>query len=76
MQIITAASTEKKIAQLTIPMAWRISFFGDEIEDITEFDPLTGKTIASLDFIKVYANSHYVTPGPTLKQAMEAIRHV
>src|SRR6476661_7571927 len=56
-------------------MAWRVSFFGDEVEDITEFDPLTGKTIASLDSIKVYANSHYVTPGPTLKQAMEAIRH-
>ena len=56
-------------------MAWRISFFGDEIEDISEFDPLTGKTIASLDSIKVYANSHYVTPGPTLKQAMEAIKH-
>src|SRR6478672_4883870 len=56
-------------------MAWRISFFGDEIEDISEFDPLTGKTIASLDSIKLYANSHYVTPGPTLKQAMEAIRH-
>src|SRR5437763_1309464 len=55
-------------------MAWRVSFFGDEIEDITEFDPLTGKTIAGLDSIKVYANSHYVTPGPTLKQAMEAIR--
>src|SRR5689334_6751141 len=55
--------------------AWRISFFGDEIEEIVEFDPLTGKTIASLDFIKVYANSHYVTPGPTLKQAMEAIKH-
>ena len=54
-------------------MAWRVSFFGDEIEDITEFDPLTGKTVASLDYIKVYANSHYVTPGPTLKQAMEAI---
>src|SRR3954463_13056289 len=56
-------------------MAWRVSFFGDEIEDISEFDPLTGKTIASLDYIKVYANSHYVTPGPTLKQAMEAIKH-
>ena len=39
-------------------MAWRVSFFGDEIEDINEFDPLTGKTIASLDSIKVYANSH------------------
>src|SRR4029450_10963035 len=56
-------------------MAWGISFFGDEIEAINEFDPLTGKTIASLDTIKVYANSHYVTPGPTLKQAMEAIKH-
>src|SRR5215212_9478651 len=56
-------------------MAWRISFFGDEIEAINEFDPLTGKTIASLDYVKVYANSHYVTPGPTLKQAMEAIKH-
>ncbi|MEO8454609.1 MAG: excinuclease ABC subunit UvrB [Sphingomicrobium sp.] len=55
--------------------AWRVSFFGDEIEEISEFDPLTGKTIASLDSIKIYANSHYVTPGPTLKQAMEAIRH-
>jgi excinuclease ABC subunit B len=56
-------------------MAWRVSFFGDEIEEISEFDPLTGKTIAGLESIKVYANSHYVTPGPTLKQAMEAIRH-
>ena len=55
--------------------AWRVSFFGDDIEEITEFDPLTGKAVASLESIKVYANSHYVTPGPTLKQAMEAIRH-
>ena len=55
--------------------AWRISFFGDEVEDITEFDPLTGKKTASLDSVRVFANSHYVTPGPTLKQAMEAIRH-
>jgi excinuclease ABC subunit B len=55
--------------------AWRIGFFGDEIEEIVEFDPLTGKKVASLDTIKVYANSHYVTPGPTLKQAMTAIRH-
>ena len=53
-------------------MAWRINFFGDEIEGIVEFDPLTGKKIAALDFVKVYANSHYVTPGPTMKQAMEA----
>jgi excinuclease ABC subunit B len=56
-------------------MAWRVNFFGDEIEEIVEFDPLTGKKIAALDYVKVYANSHYVTPGPTLKQAMEAIRH-
>src|SRR5690349_22028337 len=55
--------------------AWRITFFGDEIETIVEFDPLTGQKAASLDSVKVYANSHYVTPGPTLKQAMEAIRH-
>jgi excinuclease ABC subunit B len=55
--------------------AWRISFFGDEIEQIVEFDPLTGEKIASLNSIRVYANSHYVTPGPTMKQATEAIRH-
>ncbi|WP_264574907.1 excinuclease ABC subunit UvrB [Sphingobium sp. B11D3A] len=55
--------------------AWRISFFGDEIEEIVEFDPLTGKKAASLDYVKVFPNSHHVTPGPTLKQAMEAIRH-
>jgi len=55
-------------------MAWRISFFGDEIEEIAEFDPLTGKKGASLDAVAVFANSHYVTPGPTMKQAMEAIR--
>lgn len=56
-------------------MAWRISFFGDEIEEITEFDPLTGKKIANLNYVRVFANSHYVTPGPTLKQASEAIKH-
>ncbi|UIJ45118.1 excinuclease ABC subunit UvrB [Sphingomonas cannabina] len=55
--------------------AWRVSFFGDDIEEIVEFDPLTGKKVASLDYVRVYANSHYVTPGPTLKQAMEGIRH-
>ncbi|HWK35283.1 excinuclease ABC subunit UvrB [Sphingomonas sp.] len=55
--------------------AWRVAFFGDDIEEITEFDPLTGKKVANLDYVRVYANSHYVTPGPTLKQAMEGIRH-
>ena len=55
-------------------IAWRISFFGDEVEEIAEFDPLTGKTGAKLDSVRVYANSHYVTPGPTMKQATEAIK--
>ncbi|WP_339704055.1 excinuclease ABC subunit UvrB [uncultured Sphingosinicella sp.] len=55
-------------------MAWRISFFGDEIEEIAEFDPLTGEKGARLDTVKVYANSHHVTPGPTLKQATIAIK--
>jgi excinuclease ABC subunit B len=55
-------------------MAWRISFFGDEIEEIAEFDPLTGKTGVKLNSVRVYANSHYVTPGPTMKQAAEAIK--
>jgi excinuclease ABC subunit B len=54
--------------------AWRISFFGDEVESISEFDPLTGKTGVKLDAVRVYANSHYVTPGPTMKQAADAIK--
>ena len=54
--------------------AWRVSFFGDEIEEICEFDPLTGKKGPTLDKVRVFANSHYVTPGPTMKQASEAIR--
>lgn len=54
--------------------AWRLSFFGDEIESIDEIDPLTGKKTSSLPSIKVYANSHYVTPGPTLQQAIYGIK--
>ena len=54
--------------------AWRVSLFGDEIESIVEFDPLTGKAGAALDTVRIYANSHYVTPGPTMKQAADAIR--
>ena len=53
--------------------AWRLSFFGDEIESIDEIDPLTGSTSDNLNSIRVYANSHYVTPGPTLKQAIKGI---
>ncbi|WP_158918326.1 excinuclease ABC subunit UvrB [Caulobacter sp. S45] len=54
--------------------AWRISLFGEEVESITEFDPLTGKKTAELPSIKIYANSHYVTPRRTLKQSMDGIR--
>ena len=54
--------------------AWRISFFGDEVEAIAEFDPLTGKKSADLPSIRIYANSHYVTPRPTLLQAAKHIR--
>ena len=49
--------------------AWRIGFFGDEIEAIAEFDPLTGQKTQDLEFVKIYANSHYVTPRPTLLQS-------
>ncbi len=54
--------------------AWRVSLFGDEIEAITEFDPLTGKKTADLKGVRVYANSHYVTPRPTLNQAITQIK--
>jgi len=54
--------------------AWRVSFFGDEVEAIHEFDPLTGKKTVDLEFVKVYANSHYVTPRPTLLQSVKGIK--
>jgi excinuclease ABC subunit B len=54
--------------------AWRIELFGDEIDSITEFDPLTGRSAGRLDAVKIYANSHYVTPRPTLAQAMKGIK--
>ncbi|MDI7776280.1 excinuclease ABC subunit UvrB [Asticcacaulis sp. EMRT-3] len=54
--------------------AWRIHMFGDEIEAIQEFDPLTGKKTADLQDLKVYAASHYVTPRPTLNQAVSRIK--
>ena len=54
--------------------AWRVNLFGDEVESIEEFDPLTGRKSDELSFVKIYANSHYVTPRPTLLQAMSSIR--
>ncbi len=54
--------------------AWRVSLFGDEVEGIHEIDPLTGEKITPLPSIKIYANSHYVTPRPTLLQAIEQIK--
>ncbi|MEM6693232.1 MAG: excinuclease ABC subunit UvrB [Pseudomonadota bacterium] len=54
--------------------AWRLSFFGEELEAITEFDPLTGEKTDTFERIRVYANSHYVTPRPTLNQAMINIK--
>ncbi|MDP4034054.1 MAG: excinuclease ABC subunit UvrB [Pseudorhodobacter sp.] len=54
--------------------AWRFAFFGDELESITEFDPLTGAKTDTFSQIRIYANSHYVTPRPTMKQAIIGIR--
>ena len=54
--------------------AWRIDFFGDEVDTITEFDPLTGRTQGTLEYVRIYANSHYVTPRPTLQTAAKQIK--
>jgi excinuclease UvrABC helicase subunit UvrB len=51
-----------------------VSLFGDEIESIQELDPLTGRKTDELEFVKIYANSHYVTPRPTLLQAIAGIK--
>ncbi len=54
--------------------AWRISLFGDDVESIVEFDPLTGQKSGDLALVKIYSNSHYVTPKPTLQQAIKLIK--
>ncbi|WP_170343252.1 excinuclease ABC subunit UvrB [Ruegeria arenilitoris] len=54
--------------------AWKLSFFGEELEAITEFDPLTGERTDTMEQIRVYANSHYVTPKPTMQQAILGIK--
>ena len=55
-------------------VAWRITFFGDEIENLFEVDALTGQKLSKLSSIKIYANSHYVTPRPTLNEAIKSIK--
>ena len=55
-------------------VAWRLSLFGDEIEGIWEFDPLTGEKLGSMDRVRLYANSHHVTPKPTILQAIKQIK--
>ena len=55
-------------------VAWRITLFGDEIEELFEIDALTGEKLTSLKSIKIYANSHYVTPRPTLNEAIKSIK--
>ena len=54
--------------------SWKISMFGDEIESIVESDPLTGEKISKLDHVRIFANSHYVTPKPTIKKALGQIK--
>ena len=54
--------------------AWRLSLFGNKIESIVEFDPLTGSKTNDLNLIKLYANSHYITPRPTIEQAIKEIK--
>jgi excinuclease ABC subunit B len=54
--------------------AWKLSFFGEELESITEFDPLTGAKTDTFERVRIYANSHYVTPRPTLQQAIQGIK--
>ncbi|UWR25911.1 excinuclease ABC subunit UvrB [Sulfitobacter sp. S223] len=54
--------------------AWKLSFFGEELESITEFDPLTGEKTGTMEQVRIYANSHYVTPKPTMNQAVIGIK--
>ncbi len=54
--------------------AWRFSFFGNEIEEITEFDALTGQKHEDKEAVRIYANSHYITPGPTIRQAIKQMK--
>ena len=55
-------------------IAWRVSFFGDEVEGIKEFDPLTGEFLQDFEKVKIFANSHYITPKPRLESAIKEIK--
>ena len=55
-------------------IAWRVSFFGDEVEEIKEFDPLTGEFLRDFEEVKIFANSHYITPKPRLETAIQEIK--
>ena len=55
-------------------IAWRVSFFGDEVEEIKEFDPLTGEFLQDFEKVKIFANSHYITPKPRLESAIKEIK--
>ena len=55
-------------------IAWRVSFFGDEVEEIKEFDPLTGEFLQDFEKVKIFANSHYITPKPRLETAIKEIK--
>ncbi len=55
-------------------IAWRISFFGDEVEEIKEFDPLTGEFIQEYEEVRIFANSHYITPKPRIEKAIQEIK--
>ena len=55
-------------------IAWRVSFFGDEVEEIKEFDPLTGEFLQDFEKVKIFANSHYITPKPRLETAIQEIK--
>ena len=55
-------------------IAWRVSFFGDEVEEIKEFDPLTGEFLQDFEKVKIFANSHYITPKPRLERAIKEIK--
>ena len=76
LSVVTSVfvATTLRYSRYITKTAWRISFFGDEIEEIYEFDPLTGERVVKLEKATIFANSHYVTPRPTVLQAISLIK--